>query len=175
MGPDAMIFVFWILSFKPTFSLYSFTFIKRLFSSSSLSSIAYLRLLIFLWAILIPACTPSFFKYLLQPTPVFLPGESQGQRSLVGCCLWGRKESDMTEQLNRTELKVGLTSASFLPMNTQDWSSLGWTGWISLQSKDSQESSPTPQFKILNSSMLNLLHSPTLTSIHDHRKNHSLD
>ena len=60
MGPDAMILVFWMLSFKPTFSLSSFTFIKRLFSSSSLSVIrvvssAYLRLLIFLLAILIPA------------------------------------------------------------------------------------------------------------------------
>ena len=32
-----------------------------------------------------------------QPTPVFLPGESQGQRSLVGCRLWGRAESDTTE------------------------------------------------------------------------------
>ena len=32
-----------------------------------------------------------------QPTPVFLPGESQGRRSLVGCCLWGRTESDTTE------------------------------------------------------------------------------
>ena len=40
---------------------------------------------------------------------------------------------------------------------------------------DSQESSPTPQFKSINSSALSLLHSPTLTSIHDHRKNHSLD
>ena len=39
MGPDAMIFVFWMLSFKPTFSLSSFTFIKKLFSSSSLSQI----------------------------------------------------------------------------------------------------------------------------------------
>ena len=53
MGPDAMILVFWMLSFKPTFSLSSFTFIKSLFSSSSLSAIrvessAYLRLLIFL-------------------------------------------------------------------------------------------------------------------------------
>ena len=38
-GPDAMILVFWILSFKPTFSLYSFAFIRRLFSSSSLSAI----------------------------------------------------------------------------------------------------------------------------------------
>ena len=41
--------------------------------------------------------------------------------------------------------------------------------------RDSQESSPTPQFKRINSSVLSLLHSPTLTSIHDHRRNHSLD
>ena len=59
MGLDAMILVFWMLSFKPTFSFSSFTFIKRLFSSSSLSAIrvvssAYLRLLIFHPAILIP-------------------------------------------------------------------------------------------------------------------------
>ena len=40
--------------------------------------------------------------------------------------------------------------------------------------RDSQESSPTPQFKGINSSALSLLHSPTLASIHDHRKNHSL-
>ena len=64
MGPDTMIFIFLILSFKPAFSLSSFTFIKRLFSSSSLSAIrvvssAYLRLLIFLPAILIPACASS--------------------------------------------------------------------------------------------------------------------
>ena len=32
-----------------------------------------------------------------QPTPVFLPGDSQGQRSLVGCCLWGHTELDTTE------------------------------------------------------------------------------
>ena len=60
MGADDMILLFWMLSFKPTFSLSSFTFFKRLFSSSSLSVIrvvssAYLRLLIFLLAILIPA------------------------------------------------------------------------------------------------------------------------
>ena len=66
-------------------------------------------------------------------------------------------------------------SGSVLPMNTQDWSPLGWTGWISLQSKGSQESAPIPQFKSINSSVLSFLHSPTLTSIHDHRKNHSLD
>ena len=41
--------------------------------------------------------------------------------------------------------------------------------------RDSQESSPTPQFKSINSSVLSFLHSPTLTSIHDDWKNHSLD
>ena len=55
-------------------------------------------------------------------------------------------------------------STSVLPMNTQDWSPLRWSGWISLQSKDSQESSPTPQFKSSNSLALSLLYSPTLTS-----------
>ena len=66
-------------------------------------------------------------------------------------------------------------SASVLPMNIRGWFLLRWTGLIALQSKDSQESSPTPQFKSINSSALSLLHSPTLTSIHDCWKNHSLD
>ena len=68
MGPDAMILVFWMLRFKPTFSLSSYTFIKRLFSSPLLCAIgvvssACLRLLIFLPAILIPPCasfSPTF-------------------------------------------------------------------------------------------------------------------
>ena len=68
VGPDAMILVFWMLSFKPAFSLFSFTFIKKFFSSSSLSAIrvvssAYLRLLIFLLAIsfqLEPHPAPAF-------------------------------------------------------------------------------------------------------------------
>ena len=69
MGSDATILAFWMLSFKPTFSLPSFTFTKRLFSSSLLFAIrvvssAYQRLLMFLLAILIPACA-SF-------SPVFL-------------------------------------------------------------------------------------------------------
>ena len=60
VGLDAIIFIFWTLSFKPAFSLSSFTFTKRLFSSSLLSagtvvSSAYLRLLIFLPAVLMPA------------------------------------------------------------------------------------------------------------------------
>ena len=71
IGLDAMILVFWMLSFKPTFSLPSFTFIKRLFSSSSLSAIrvvssAYLRLLMFLPATLIPACALSNPTFLMM-------------------------------------------------------------------------------------------------------------
>ena len=71
MGPDVMILVFWMLSFKLTCSLSSFTFIKRLFSSSSLSAIrvvssAYLRWLIFLLAILIPACASSSPAFLMM-------------------------------------------------------------------------------------------------------------
>ena len=71
MGPDAMILFFWMLSFKPTFSHFSFTFIKRLFSSSSLSafsvvSSAYLRLLIFLPAIFIPAHASSSSAFLMM-------------------------------------------------------------------------------------------------------------
>ena len=50
-----------------------------------------------------------------------------------------------------------------------------WTGWSPCCPRDSQESSPTPQFKSINSSVLSFLHSPTLTSIHDQWKNHSLD
>ena len=70
MGPDAMILIFWMLSFKPTFSLSSFIFIKRLFSSS-LSAIrvvssAYLRLLVFLLAIEILVCASSSPAFLLM-------------------------------------------------------------------------------------------------------------
>ena len=70
MRLDVMILVFRMLSFKPAFSLSSFTFIKRLFSSSSLSafrlvSSAYLRLLIFLPAILIPAYASSSPAFLM--------------------------------------------------------------------------------------------------------------
>ena len=46
MGPDAMILVFWMLSFKPTFSLSSFTFIKKLFSSSSLSAMTWITTMV---------------------------------------------------------------------------------------------------------------------------------
>ena len=49
------------------------------------------------WATSLSLFTFMHWRRKWQPTPVFLPGESQGRRSLVRCCLWGRTESDMTE------------------------------------------------------------------------------
>ena len=104
MGLDAMILVFWILSLKPTFSLLSFSFIKRLFSSFLLSAIRvesslYLRLLIFLPAVLIPVCASSSLTFhmmkseskshsvltnSLWPYGLYNPWNSLGQNSRVG-------------------------------------------------------------------------------------------
>ena len=50
-----------------------------------------------------------------------------------------------------------------------------WLVWSPWSPRDSQESSPTAQFKSINSSVISFLYSPTVTSIHDHWKNHSLD
>ena len=69
-------------------------------------------------------------------------------------------------------------SASVLPVNIWKSRTDFLKDWLVLplcSQRDSEESSPTPQFKSINSSVLSFLHSPTLTSIHDHRKNHSLD
>ena len=125
-----------MLNFKPSFSLFSFTFIKRLFSSLlsaiRMVSSAYLRLLIFLPAILIPACassSPAFhmmysvlgfpggsdrrpgfdpwvgkipWRREWQPTPVFVPRKFHGQRNLAGYSPWGHKESETIEGLSHT-------------------------------------------------------------------------
>ena len=117
MGPDAMIFIFWMLSFKPTFSLSSFTFIKRL-----VSFLAYFRLpglgrsagegigypLQYSWASLVaqlvknlPTMRETWVWSLgredpleeSMATPVFLPGESHGQRSLGGYTVHGVAKS----------------------------------------------------------------------------------
>ena len=50
------------------------------------------------WAISLSLFTFLRWRRKWQPTPVFLPGESQGWGSLVGCCLWGHTELDMTEE-----------------------------------------------------------------------------
>ena len=66
-------------------------------------------------------------------------------------------------------------SSSVLSMNIQDWLPLALSGLISCSPRDSQESSPAPQFKSINFLVLSFLYSPTFTSVHDYWKNHSLN
>ena len=71
---------------------------------------------------------------------------------------------------------IGVSAlASVLPVNTQDWSSLGWTGWISFQSKGLSRVFSNTTVQKHHSSVLSFLYSPSFTSIPDHWKNHSLD
>ena len=67
-----------------------------------------------------------------------------------------------------------LALPSVLLMNIQGCFPLGLTAW-SCCARDSQESSPAPQFESISSSVLTILHGPTLTSLHDEWKNHSFD
>ena len=82
----------------------------------------------------------------------------------------------MSQLLASGGQSIGVSaSTSVLPMNTQDWYPLGWTGWISLQSKWLSRVFSNTTVQKHQSSALSFLYSPTLTSIHDHWKNHSPD
>ena len=100
---------------------------------------------------------------LSSPSPPALnPSQHQGLFQWVKLFVWGSQS-------------IGVSaSASVLPMNTQDLLQDGLVG-SPCNPRDSQESSPIPQFESINFSVLSFLHSPTLTSIHDYWKNHSLD
>ena len=78
----------------------------------------------------------------------------------------------MSQLFESGGLSIGVSaSTSDPPVNTQDWFPLGWTGWISLQSKGLSRVFFNTSFKSINSSTLSPLYSPTLTSIHDYWKN----
>ena len=71
---------------------------------------------------------------------------------------------------------IGISaSTSVLPMNIQGWFPSDGLGGFPCYPMDSQESSPTPQFKSISSLLLSFLYSPTLTSIHDYWENHGFD
>ena len=132
MGPDAMILVFWMLSLKPTFSLSSFTFIKRLFSSSLLSAImvllsASLRLLIFLPAILIPACASS--------NPAFL---------VVYSAYKLNKQGDNIQPWRETSLLFQVQFLLLLPALRTGFSGVGQVLWYSHLLKN------FPQFAVIH-------------------------
>ena len=125
MGPDAMILVFWMLSFKQTFSLSFFTFMKRLFSSSSLSAIRVVS-------------------------------------SAYLCIRWPKYWS-FSFSISPSNEYSGLISFRI------DWFDL------LASPRDSQESSPAPQFESINSLVSSLLYGPTLTTLGDYWENQSFD
>ena len=140
-----------------------------------------------------------------QPTPVFLPGESQGQQSLVGCGLWGRTESDTTEATQQQQQQGFPSGASVKnpPANAGDVRDVGsihgskrspggghgnplqcsclenprdrgaW--WAAVYGVAQSRTQLKRRSSSSSRRLMLLLHSPTLTSIHDHWKNHSLD
>ena len=68
----------------------------------------------------------------------------------------------MSQFFTSGDQSIGVSASTLvLPMNIQDLFPLGWTGWISLQSRDPQESSPTAQFKSICSSALSFPYNPT--------------
>ena len=74
------------------------------------------------WVTWLSLFTFTHWRRQWQPTPVFLPGESQGQWGLVGCCLWGRTESDTTEETQQQKLTAphGLWNLSS-PNKDRNW------------------------------------------------------
>ena len=99
--------------------------------------------------------------------------------SSVSSCLQSFPASgsfSMSQFFSSGGQSIGVSaSASVLPVNIQDWFPLGWTGWISLQSKGLSRVFSSTTVQKHQTSTLSFLYSPTLTSIHDHWKNHSFD
>ena len=121
-----------------------------------------------------PSPTPRVYSKLMSIESVCHPTITSSVVPLSSC-LQSLPESgsfQMSQFFTSGGQSTGVSaSASVLPMNTQDWSPLGWTGWISLQLKGlSRVFSNTT----VNTLVLSFLHSPTLTSVHDQWKKYSL-
>ena len=105
---------------------------------------------------------------IILPTKVHLVKAMAFPLVMYGCESWTIKKA--------RHQSIGVSaSASVLPMNIQDCFPLGLTGWISLQSKGLSRVFSNTKAQKHKSSALSVLYSPTLTSIHDYWKNHSLD
>ena len=143
MGPDALILIFWMFSFKPTFSLSSFTLIKRLCSSSSVQ---------FSRSVVSDSLRPHGLQWARLPCPSPTPracsnscSSSQWCHPTISSfvipfssCLQSFQASGSfpKSQFILSGRSIGLSASAYvLPMNIQDWFPLGLTGWISLQFK----------------------------------------
>ena len=120
---------------------------------------------------------PHESQHARPPCPSPSPGVHSDSRPSRPWSLPASGSFPMSQLLAWGGQSTGVSAlASFLPKKSQGWDFLqnGLVG-SPCSPRDSQESSPTPQFKSINSSALSLLHSPTFTSIRDCWKNHSLD
>ena len=105
---------------------------------------------------------PSNHLILSSPSPAFNLSQHQGLFQ------WVSSLHQMAKSIRVS------ASVSVLPMNIQGWFPLG-LAWSPCCPRDSQESSPTPQFKSINSSAFSFLFGPGLTSVHDYWKDHRFD
>ena len=146
---------------------------------SSVQSLSCIQLFVTPW---ISACQASLFITVSWSSLRLMSIESvmPSSRLILGCPLLllpsipPSIRVSSNEVAKVLELQLQLQHHSFQRNIRVDLLQNGLVG-SPCSPRDFQESSPTPQFKSINSSVLSLLHSPTLTSIHDHRKNHSLD
>ena len=144
MGPDAMILIFWMLSFKPAFSLSSFTFIKGLFSSSSLSAIrvvssVYLRLLIFLPSILFPAWASSSLAFHMMYSAYKLNKQGDSVQ------LW----STPFPVLNQSIVPCPVLTVAFWPAHRFLRRQVRWSGILSVCGVTKSQTRPS-KFHFLN-------------------------
>ena len=110
----------------------------------------------------IKSVMPSSHLILCRPL-LLLPQSLPGSFPVSQLFAWGGQS-------------IGISAlASFLPKKSQGWFPSEWIGWISLQSKGLSRVFTNTTVQSINSLALSLLHSPTLTSIHDHWKNYSLN
>ena len=125
-----------------------------------------------------PSPTPGVHSDSRPSSPWCHPASSSSVVPFFSCpqSLPASKSFPMSQLFAWGGQSTGVSaSASFLPKKSQGYLLQNGLVGSPCSPRDSQKSSPTPQFKSINSSALSLLHSPTLTSRHDHRKNHSLD
>ena len=113
-------------------------------------------------------CHPTISSSVIpfSPCPQSFPASGSFQMSQLIATLWPLQVAKVLEFQLQHQPFQWTPSTDFL-----------YNGLVGspCSPRDSQESSPTPQFKSINSSVLSFLYSPTLTSVHDHWKNHSLD
>ena len=107
---------------------------------------------------------PSHSLLLPSPSAIYL-SQHEGSFQWIGSLHQVAKVSELQLQLQHWSSQ-SVFSIDFLK---------DWLVWSPGSSMDSQESSPTPQFKSINSSVLSFIYCPTLISIHDYWKNHSFD